>query len=73
MNYNLIEGRTDRNMYDVIETTTDQVIKSFPGNEFLKARAFMRHMNLGGSFDGWTPSFFLKNVKNILEKSARAI
>ena len=68
MNYNLIESRTDRNVYDIVETTTNQVIKSFPGDQFLKARAFMRHMNLGGAFDGWTPSFFLKNFDSALKK-----
>ena len=68
MNYNLVEGRSDKNMYDVLETTTDQVIKSFPGNEFIKARAFMRHLNLGGSFDGWTPTFFLKKIDSAMQK-----
>jgi hypothetical protein len=61
MNYNLVEGK-DRSMYDVIEETTSQVIKSFPGNKFLEARNFMRHLNLGGGFDGWTPSFLLKKI-----------
>ena len=63
LNYNLIEGRADRNMHDIVELSTDQVIKSFPGEEFLKARAFMRHLNLGGAFDGWTPTFFCKTFK----------
>ena len=61
MNYNLIEGK-DKSMYDVFETTTNQVIKSFPGNKFSEARAFMRHLNLGGGFDGFTPTFFLKKI-----------
>ena len=61
MNYNLVEG-ADKSKYDVLETTTEQVIKSFPGDKFLEARAFMRHLNLGGSFDGWTPSFILKKI-----------
>ena len=60
MNYNLVEGKADKSTYEVIETTTDQVIKSFPGDKFIEARAFMRHLNLGGGFDGWTPSFFCK-------------
>ena len=60
MNYNLVEGKENKNMYDVLETTTDQVIKSFPGDKFLEARAFMRHLNLGGGFDGFSPPFFLK-------------
>lgn len=61
MNYKLIEGK-DKSKYDVLETTTDQVIKSFTGDKFLEARAFMRHLNLGGSFDGWTPTFILKKI-----------
>ena len=70
MNYNLVEGRANRNMYDVLETTTDQVIKSFPGDKFLEARAFMRHLNLGGAFDGFTPSFLIKNFNIPEEKFA---
>lgn len=62
MNYNLVEGRTDKSKYDVLETTTDQVIESFPGDKFKEARAFMRHLNLGGAFDGFTPTFILKKV-----------
>lgn len=62
MNYNLVEGQ-DKSMYDVLEETTSQVIKSFPGDKFSEARAFMRHLNLGGGFDGWTPSFLLKKIK----------
>lgn len=70
MSYNLIEGRADKNMYDILESTTDQVIRSFPGDQFLKAREFMRHMNLGGAFDGWTPSFMLKKFSVPQEKSS---
>jgi hypothetical protein len=47
-------------IYNVIETTTNQIIKSFPAPT--EAKEFMRHLNLGGGFDGWTPSFLLKNV-----------
>ena len=63
MNYNLVEGQ-DKSMYDVLEETTNQVIKSFPGDKFSDARAFMRHLNLGGGFDSWTPSFILKKIQN---------
>jgi len=62
MTYNLVEGK-DKSMYDVLEETTSQVIKSFPGDRFSEARAFMRHLNLGGGFDGWTPTFLLKKIK----------
>jgi hypothetical protein len=62
MVYNLVEGQ-DKSKYDVLEETTGQVIKSFAGDRFSEARAFMRHLNLGGGFDGWTPTFLLKKIK----------
>ena len=68
MNYNLVEGK-DNSIYDVLEETTNQVIKSFPGDKFSEARAFMRHLNLGGGFDGWTPSFLVKNISNTIKFS----
>ena len=68
MNYNLVEGK-DKLNYDVLEETTNQIIKSFPGDKFLEARELMRHLNLGGGFDAYTPTFFLKNV----EKLVRAV
>ena len=61
MNYNLVEGK-DNSMYDVLEETTGQVIKSFAADRFSEARAFMRHLNLGGGFDGWTPTFITKKI-----------
>jgi len=61
MNYNLVEGK-DKLNYDVLEEATNQVIDSFPGDKFKEARAFMRHLNLGGGFDGFTPTFILKKV-----------
>lgn len=45
----------------VIETTTNQVIKKFDSSE--EAKKACRHLNLGGGFDGHTPSFFLKTFK----------
>ena len=61
MNYNLVEGK-DKSKYDVLEETTNQVIETFPGDKFAEARAFMRHLNLGGGFDGFTPTFLLRKV-----------
>jgi hypothetical protein len=29
----------------------------------------MRHLNLGGGFDGWTPPFLVKKFKIIFDKS----
>lgn len=64
MQYKLIESKEDRSKYDVFETATDQVIKSYAGDKFSEARKFMRHLNLGGGFDGWTPTFFLRDLSN---------
>ena len=69
MNYNLVEGRADKSKYDVLEETTNQVIKSFPGDKFLEARSLMRHLNLGGGFDGFSPTFFVKSVKSYINKT----
>lgn len=61
MNYKLVENTNDRKLYDVLETSTEQVVASY--SEYNEARKFMRFLNLGGGFDGWTPSFFLKTFK----------
>lgn len=47
--------------YLVVETLTNQVIKSFYSRE--KAKKLLRHLNLGGGFDGWTPTFFMKKIE----------
>jgi hypothetical protein len=73
MNYNLVEGRADNSKYDILEESTEQVVKSFSGDKFLDARAFMRHLNLGGGFDGWTPSFFLKKIVLPSSKPVKAV
>lgn len=69
MNYKLSENIKDKSIYDVFETATEQVITSC--SDFSKARKVMRHLNLGGSFDGWTPSFFLVDVSKILNKNTQ--
>lgn len=57
MNYKIV--KTDGiEEYTVVETYTDQNIKKFDTHK--AARALMRHLNMGGGFDGNTPPFFLK-------------
>lgn len=46
--------------YEVVETGTRQVIKSEMRKE--EAKSMARHLNMGGGFDGWTPSFFLAQI-----------
>jgi hypothetical protein len=54
LNYKIVNNDT---MFDIFETQTEQNIKSFDDNT--EARKFLRHLNLGGGFDGWSPNFFL--------------
>ena len=57
MNYKIFESNSK---FEVIETTTGQRVKAFA--LMAEAKKFMRHLNLGGGFDGWTPTFLLKNI-----------
>lgn len=56
--YKLVENN---NSYSIFEISTDQIVKSF--NDKKEAKKFLRHLNLGGGFDGWSPSFFLRPVE----------
>jgi len=53
MNYNYVSGNTG---HHVVETATGHVLKTEMERE--EARALARRLNLGGGFDGNTPSFF---------------
>ena len=57
MNYKIVPNG---NVFDVLETATNLVIYTSNHKE---AKLFMRKLNLGGGFDGWTPTFFLKTFK----------
>lgn len=70
MNYKLVAS-ADKSNYDVFETATEQVIGSFADQK--DARYFMRQLNLGGGFDGWTPSFFLKDFKKYINKTSKSM
>jgi hypothetical protein len=59
MNYKIVEK--DKKFL-VIETKTDQVIDQY--NTRQEAKEQLRFLNLGGAFDGFSPSFILK--KNFL-------
>jgi hypothetical protein len=54
MNYKLVENK-NKSVYYVKETKTDHIIESF--SNFAEAKNFMKQLNLGGGFDGWTPAF----------------
>ena len=67
MNYKIITEKGKN--YIVVETQTDQTIKSF--SDFNQARKLMKFLNLGGGFDGWTPSFLLVDFSKIINKSSK--
>jgi hypothetical protein len=46
--------------WSITEKETGFVIKENLDN--VEARKLLRHLNLGGGFDGWTPNFFMKKV-----------
>jgi hypothetical protein len=68
MNYKII---TENNTYSVFENATDQIIKSFPDRN--DAKNFMRKLNLGCFFDGWTPTFFMVSVADKLPENKKNI
>lgn len=59
INYKLI------NKTDIYETQTEQVIESI--SDPINAKKRLRHFNLGGGFDGHTPSFILIDVRPYLK------
>jgi diaminopimelate decarboxylase len=62
MNYKIVSRSI---CFDVLETKTNQVINSF--NVYEEAKQFLRHLNLGGGFDGYTPHFFSKKTKKLVK------
>jgi diaminopimelate decarboxylase len=68
MNYKITEAENKIN-YAVFETQTDQIIKQI--SDFSEARKFMKHLNLGGGFDGWTPNFLLVDFSKFINKSRK--
>ncbi len=61
MNYKLVANAPDNGkFYDILETTTDQIVAEGICKE--EAKSLARHCNMGGFFDGWTPSFFLQSI-----------
>jgi hypothetical protein len=64
--YKLVDKK---NEYVVFETTTNQVIKKFARSKFLEAKKFTRSLNLGSGFSGFTPSFFLVDVKKYITET----
>jgi hypothetical protein len=62
LNYKLV---TTSEKVSVVETQTDFTIKDYEKRD--PARALMRHLNLGGGFAGWTPTFFTRDVMKVIK------
>ena len=72
MNYKLIEtgiadvpntnGEYVTQVYDILETKTNQVVASSVPAYLNEAKNACRFLNMGGGFDGNTPSFFLERI-----------
>lgn len=68
MNYKLVDN-TDlliesTHMYhtsDLIEVPTGIVIKKAMKKD--EGKSLLRHLNMGGGFDGFTPAFFCQTIK----------
>lgn len=67
MNYRVVEGSN----FTVVETTTEQIINTF--STIKEAKNYMRYLNLGGGFDGWTPQFMLKKVVETTKKDGTVL
>jgi hypothetical protein len=66
MNYKVVK---DNFGYNVLETGTDQIMKVCESQE--EAKKLMKHLNLGGGFDGFTPSFIVSKVHPALNKNSK--
>jgi hypothetical protein len=67
MNYKMLN---DLGTYKVLEVATEQSVGSFETQT--EARKFLRHLNLGGGFDGWSPAFVLRSMKTHLKKNIKS-
>lgn len=68
MNYKLVDSENmlieDEHMYrtwDLVEIPTGLSIKSSLKKE--EARTMLRHLNMGGAFNGFTPYFFCQTLR----------
>lgn len=61
MNYHIIALEMNNDyIWCVIETHTEQLIRAFEFED--EADEYCEFLNAGGAFDGFTPSFVLKEV-----------
>lgn len=66
--YKLVEDRKNRKC-TITEKFTDSVIKTFSMDDLQKAKKLYNHLNLGGAFNGNTPTFFLTEIPSYINKA----
>jgi hypothetical protein len=55
--------------YCVQENATGHVINQF--NNIGEAKKYMKFLNLGGGFSGWTPNFIVSKSTSALNKNSK--
>lgn len=68
INYKVI---SNKNEFCVLETQTNLIINKFNNNK--DARNLVRHLNFGGGFDGFTPTFFLVETLSYINKKQKHV
>ena len=58
----LVEGSWTYQTSDLIEVPTGLVIKKAMKKD--EGKSLLRHLNMGGGFDGFTPAFFCTTINN---------
>lgn len=60
--------KNENGLHEIIETQTGySVAQNLDANQ---AKTSCRHLNFGGGFDGWTPTFFLAQTKISFNESS---
>jgi len=57
VDYKVVENNKT---YSVEEKATGYIIRTFKSQK--EAKEYMKFLNLGGGFSGWTPSFILNSI-----------
>ena len=63
LNYKIVQNGKK---HTVVETRTELVLGTF--SSIQEAKKLQKHLNLGGCFDGNTPTFFVKSVPNYINR-----
>jgi hypothetical protein len=65
VNYKIV---ANNGLFDVVEKKTGHVVHT---HHFAsEAKKIMKHLNLGGGFDGFSPNFLFNGPKSLLNKNS---